>query len=108
MGEHNEGRKESYLSIDLMYGERVRLQSVISKFTLLAVKGRSCVHIEESSGKRVSAKYKLDKTLKKFSISHAGVLPWKYVCAVGAVQDVFIVQNSTSPFPTQVVSALES
>jgi len=100
--------RDTSLRTEHMHIEKVRLQSVISKFAFLAVKGRPCIHIDESAGKRVSAKYKLDKALKKFTISHNGIFAWKAVCAVGAVQDVEIFENSATPFPPQVLSELES
>lgn len=106
--EHREVYRDMSLRTEQMHVEKVRLQSVISKFAVLAVKGRSCIHIDERSGKRVSAKYKLDKALKKFTISHNGIFAWKAVCAVGAVQDVEILENSATPLPPQVLSALMS
>ena len=89
--------------------ERSRLQTLLQDFAKKTVQGCPCVYFKEGTSERSLTRYRMDRLLETLMLMNGqdpGQL--ELSCPVTAIQDIYtMVEDGPSPFPPEVVAALQ-
>mmetsp|Transcript_103148 Transcript_103148/g.220625 ORF Transcript_103148/g.220625 Transcript_103148/m.220625 type:complete len:307 (+) Transcript_103148:69-989(+) len=95
--------------------KKTGLQDQVPHFLVKAMKGCECTYIPDGSSERVSADYFIDRSLGLLSVipkrasscaSHPQARGEKVSIPLDAIQDVYLIDDGESCFPSEVIAAL--
>mmetsp|Transcript_90878 Transcript_90878/g.261879 ORF Transcript_90878/g.261879 Transcript_90878/m.261879 type:complete len:223 (-) Transcript_90878:277-945(-) len=87
--------------------EKARLQKLVNSFVKNALKGYKCFYVDEASGDKKAAVYRIPKTLETLTItgSEDGA-PTLFNCRIAEVQDVYcLAEDGETCFDPKVIKA---
>lgn len=89
--------------------EKTRIQEMVNIFARKAVRGCSCVFINESSGVHSTTNYRIDKGLEYLIVmSEDDKNKAELTCPIARIRDIFsVAEDGETYFPLRVLSTLQ-
>jgi hypothetical protein len=83
--------------------EKSRLQSLVDSFVKKAVRGCPSAHIDNQTGERTEAMYRIDRTLKSFTLAAKDDGRVIAECPIEEIQDIYVLDDGEDCLPPGVM-----
>jgi len=82
--------------------EKARLQSMVDSFVKKAVRGCPCAHIDNQTGDRTEALYRIDRSLRRFTLVAKDDGRVIAESPIEGIQDIYVLDDGEDCLPPEV------